>query len=77
MDGRSYGFAYLGTPMTNISGHSVDIAPNPSLDLGTFRHVLQGPSPVIDEVRTNFWSPDIPAHTVNAQVDAKARLLVG
>ena len=63
--------------MTNMSGHLANIAPNSSLDLGTSRQLLQLPPLVLDEVPINSWSPDICAHTVNAQVDEKARLLVG
>lgn len=69
-------FASLRIPTTNMSGHLANIASNPSLDQGTFRQLPQLPPPVLDEVPINSWSPDIYAHTINAQVDAKARLLV-
>ena len=79
MDGRIYGFAPLATPTTNMSGHSANIASNPSLDPGSFRQVPQGSPPVLDEDEawTNSPSPEIPAYSFNAQADAKASFLVG
>jgi hypothetical protein len=74
------GFASLGTSTTNMSEHLTDIVSDPSLDPGTFRQVPQGPPSILDEVRTNSSSPDVPAYPFNAQVDAihaKARFLVG
>lgn len=77
LDGRSYGFASFGTPMTNMSRHSANIASNPSLYPRTFCQASQVPSPGLDEVQINSCQPpDVRAYSVNTQVDAKARLLV-
>ena len=80
MDGRTYRFASLttpgSTPTTSMSGHSADIASNPSLDPGSFRQVPQGSPPVLDGVWTNSPSPEITEYPFN-RADAKARFLVG
>lgn len=73
VDGRSYGSASLSTSTTNMSSHSANIAYSPSLDPMTFHHV---PAVLYDD-RTSLQSSDKRAYAVNAQIDAKARILVG
>ena len=80
MDGRTHGLVYVGTPTMNLSSHSTNTPSRSSSDTGhgTAHQDTHGlRPPPSGTIRTHTLSPEIIADTLDAQLDAKVRFLVG